>query len=410
MKQLHNNTGYGNFVLTLVQIFLLAAFLVAFGSCKQSGPSVTGKDDRSADTFTPNPKKAEKQEVRTLATGAAAPVFNLPDISGKFYSLDDFSDASVLVVVFTCNHCPTAQAYEDRIISFTKDYKSKDVSVVAIMPNSAFGLLPEECGYSDLDDTYESMIIRAKDKAFNFPYLYDGDDQAVSVKYGPTATPHAFVFDRKRRLVYSGRLDASEKPGTANADDLRKAVDAVLERKPIEEPVNKAFGCSIKWSWKSEWTDKVNKDWAAKSVTLEKIGSKDIATILRNESQKLRLINVWATWCAPCIIEYPELLNLQRMYGNRAFEFISISADKPEKYDETLSFLKQKQSAITNYIFNNPDKYVLIEAIDPGWNGALPYSMLIEPGGKVIYTCQGAVDLLQLKKKIVEHPLLGRYY
>jgi hypothetical protein len=84
MKQLHNNTGYGKIVLAIAQIFLLAAFLVAFDSCKQSGPSIPGKNERSADTFTPNPKKAEKQEVKTLATGAAAPAFNLPDISGKF--------------------------------------------------------------------------------------------------------------------------------------------------------------------------------------------------------------------------------------------------------------------------------------------------------------------------------------
>jgi len=410
MKQPCKNSWKGRIVQIRSQLTFMAVLFIAFGSCKQSDQPSSDKKDQPAGTFTPNPKKSEIQEVKTLATGNSAPDFNLPDISGKFFTLDDFSDAPVLVVIFTCNHCPTAQAYEDRIIAFTKDYKPKDISVVAIMPNSAFGLLPEECGYSDLDDTYESMIIRAKDKAFNFPYLYDGDDQSVAVKYGPTATPHAFVFDSKRRLAYSGRLDTSEKPGTANADDLRKAVDAVLEGKPVEEPVNKAFGCSIKWSWKSEWADKVNKDWAAKTVTLEKTGNKGIASILRNDSQKLRLINVWATWCAPCIIEYPELLNLQRMYGNRAFEFISISADKPDKYDETLSFLKQKQSAIANYIVENPDKYALIEAIDPEWNGALPYSLMVEPGGKIVYKCQGAVDLQELKKKIVEHPLLGRYY
>ena len=102
------------------------------------------------------------------------------------------------------------------------------------MPNSAYSLLPEECAYSDLDDTYESMILRSKDKAFNFPYLYDGDDQAVSIKYGPTATPHAFVFDKKRKLVYAGRLDASEKPGSANAEDLRNAVDAVLQGESVK--------------------------------------------------------------------------------------------------------------------------------------------------------------------------------
>ncbi|MBN1145050.1 MAG: TlpA family protein disulfide reductase, partial [Bacteroidales bacterium] len=121
-------------------------------------------------------------------------------------------------------------------------------------------------------------------------------------------------------------------------------------------------------------------------------------------------INIWATWCGPCVIEYPELINLQRMYGNRNFEFISLSADKPENADQVLEFLQAKHSPIKNYLFNSNDKYALIETINPGWNGALPYSMLIEPGGKVIYSMQGSVNLLELKKKIVEHPLLGRYY
>jgi len=384
--------------------------LVAFSACKRKDAPVADTGEKPAVTFTPNPKKSVHQEVRTLTTGETAPPFSLPDITGKFFTLDDFRDAQVLVIIFTCNHCPTAQAYEDRIIKFTGDYKDRGVSVIAIMPNSAYSLLPEECAYSDLDDTYGSMVLRSNDKAFNFPYLYDGDDQAVSVKYGPTATPHAFVFDKKRLLVYAGRLDASEKPGTANAEDLRNAVDAVLQGESVKNPENKAFGCSIKWSWKSEWTDKVNSDWAAKPIVLEKIDKKGIVELLKNETQKLRLINVWATWCAPCVIEFPELINLQRIYGNRSFEFVSLSADKPEKYDETLNFLKEKHSAVINYIFEKDDKYALIEAVDPQWNGALPYTILIAPGGKVVYTCQGAVDLLELKKKIVEHPMLGRYY
>jgi peroxiredoxin len=410
MKSLQKNQMVYKNATALIGMTLIMAILLVFNACKSKDASVKVTMDNPSETFKPNPKKSEHQEVRTLTAGETAPSFRLPDITGKFYALDDFRNARVLVIIFTCNHCPTAQAYEERIIKFTGDYKAKGVAVVAIMPNSVYGLLPEECAYSDLDDTYESMIIRAKDKAFNFPYLYDGDDQAVSIKYGPTATPHAFVFDKKRRLAYAGRLDASEKPGSANAEDLRNAVDAVLKGDPVKNAETKSFGCSIKWSWKSDWTDKVNKDWAAKSVSLEKINKKGIAELLKNETQKLRLINVWATWCAPCVIEFPDLVNLQRNYGNRAFEFISISADRPEKFKETLDFLKEKHSPVTNFIFNSDDKYALIEAIDPAWNGALPFTLLVEPGGKVAFTCQGAVDLLELKKTIVENPLLGRYY
>jgi thiol-disulfide isomerase/thioredoxin len=268
----------------------------------------------------------------------------------------------------------------------------------------------EECGYSDLDDSYESMVIRASDKKFNFPYLYDGDDGAASVKYGPTATPHAFVFDKNRELVYSGRLDSSEKPGTANAGDLRASVDAIISGKPVPNPVNKAFGCSVKWAWKTDWTDKINADWKNKPVVLEKISGNKVSELVANSSQKLRLINVWATWCGPCVLEYPELINIHRMYADRNFEFISISADKPHAFEKTLEFIKSKHSAVQNFIFETDDTYALIEAIDHGWNGALPFTILAEPGGKVVYSMQGSVKLLELKKAIVDHPLIGRYY
>jgi thiol-disulfide isomerase/thioredoxin len=415
MKRMTEYSGREIALQLTGRLFFSVAVLLAITtlSCKQrdlTGQLAQLEEDSSSGAFVPVPQQVGEHEIHTLEIGAKAVDFSLPDVSGKFYALSDFSESDILVIIFTCNHCPTAQAYEDRIISFTADYKDKGVSVAAIMPNSAFSLLPEECGYSDLDDTYSSMVIRAKDKQFNFPYLYDGDNEAVSIQYGPTATPHAFVFNKNRELVYSGRLDASEKPGSANADDLRAAVDALISGQQVTQPVNKAFGCSIKWAWKTDWTEKVNADWNNKPVTLEKISKSGIAELLANKTEKLRLINVWATWCGPCIIEYPELVNLQRMYGNRKFEFISISADKPEQSDQALEFLKSRHSALQNYIFDSDDKYALIEAIDPSWNGALPYSLLVEPGGKIVYVMQGTVDLLELKKTIVDHPLIGRYY
>jgi thiol-disulfide isomerase/thioredoxin len=389
-----------------VSRLLISFFLVVLITCSCHPDS--GKGGNIA--FKANPQRVEKQEIQTLELGEKAPDFNLPDVSGIYCKLSDFDKAHVLVVVFTCNHCPTAQAYEDRIIRFVKDYKDKNVALVAIMPNSQYALLLEECGYSDLDDTYENMIIRARDKHFNFPYLYDGDNHIVSIKYGPTATPHAFVFNKNRELTYRGRLDNSEKPGTANAEDLRNAVDQTLRGEPVTTPDTKVFGCSIKWAWKTDWADKVNNEWLEKPVTLNKAGIDTIAWLIENHSPKLRLINVWATWCGPCIIEYPELIKINRMYHNRNFEFVSISADNPENTDKVLQFLTTRHSAVQNYLYDGKDKYALINAIDPEWDGALPYSILIEPGGNIVYSMVGAVDLLVLKHAIIENPLMGRYY
>ena len=146
------------------------------------------------------------EEHKTLEIGAQAPDFKLKGIDDKIYSLASFKDANILVIVFTCNHCPTAQAYEDRIIKFTNDYKDKGVAVVAIMPNNPAAIRLDELGYTEMSDSFEEMKIRAKDKHFNFPYLYDGDTQATANAYGPVATPHVFIYEKERKLRYEGRI------------------------------------------------------------------------------------------------------------------------------------------------------------------------------------------------------------
>ncbi len=350
-------------------------------------------------------------EHKTLPIGAAAPDFKLPGVDGKTYSLSSFKEAKILVIIFTCNHCPTAQAYEDRIIQLTKDYRDKGAAVVAIMPNDPKAIRLDELGYTDLSDSFEEMKIRAKEKHFNFPYLYDGETQSVAKAYGPVATPHVFIFDKERKLRYHGRIDDVEKPTkTPNNFDSRNAIEALLNNKEVPVQTTKVFGCSIKWTEKSDWIEKAKEEWANELVSVETINEVGVKNLLQNSSDKLRLINVWATWCGPCVTEFPEFIKMNRMYRGRDFEFISISADDPANKEKVLKFLQKQQASGTNYLFNNDDKYKLIEAIDPNWQGALPYTILVEPGGKIVYAKQGRIDPAEMKKKIVGDQFIGRYY
>ncbi len=351
------------------------------------------------------------EEHKTLAIGEKAPDFNLPGIDGKMYSLSSFEKSKLLVIIFTCNHCPTAQAYEDRMITLVNDYTNKGVAIVAIMPNDPRSVQLSELGYTDLSDSFEEMKTRAAQKKYNFPYLYDGDTETASKAYGPVATPHVFIFDQDRKLRYQGRIDDVEKPTKKpNHLDTRNALDALLAGKAVPVTTTKVFGCSVKWAEKSDWREKTAQQWAKEPVNIETIDEGGIKELIRNNSGKLRLINVWATWCGPCITEYPELITINRMYRGRDFEFISISADEPEKKDKALKFLQQQQSSVKNYIFNIDDKYKLIDAIDPKWQGALPYTILVEPGGKIVYARQGIIDPAEMKKMIVENSYIGRYY
>jgi len=279
------------------------------------------------------------------------------------------------------------------------------------MPNDPKSINLDELGYTDMSDSFGEMKLRAAQKHFNFPYLYDGDSESTAKAYGPIATPHVFIFDKDRKLRYSGRIDDVEKPSkTPNTLDARNAIDAVLAGKEVAVKTTKVFGCSIKWTEKSNWIDNARSEWAKEPVTLKTIDANGLKDLIKNNTDKVRLINVWATWCGPCVVEYPEFITMNRMYRRRDFEFISISADDPSKQNKALKFLQDNQSSSTNYLFNTDDKYKLIEAIDPNWQGALPYTLLIEPGGKIVYSKQGAIDPAELKKAIVDNKYIGRYY
>jgi thiol-disulfide isomerase/thioredoxin len=348
------------------------------------------------------------EEPVTLAIGAPAPDFDLPGVDGRRYSLADFEDAEVLVLIFTANHCPTAQAYEDRILKLHADFKGNEVQIVLVSPNDPLAVRLDEQGWSDLGDTLEDMKIRARDKGFSFPFLYDGETQEMSLKYGPKATPHVFVFDRDRKLRFVGRLDDNEDPSKATTTDTRDAIEAVLAGTPVAVETTKVFGCSIKWAEKRSWVKKGYEDWAEEPVSLETIDTAGIAALVRNDSDKLRLVNVWATWCGPCVIEFPDLVSVHRIYRGRDFEVVTIDADPPEKRDKALAFLKERQASTRNYAFDKGDPYALIDAVDTEWAGNLPHTIVVAPGGDVIYRSDGAFDTLELRRAIVGW--LGRYY
>jgi len=344
----------------------------------------------------------------TLAIGAVAPDFDLPGTDGQRYSLASFEDAEVLVLIFTANHCPTAQAYEERVLKLHADFEGRGVQIVLVSPNDPLAVRLDEQSYSDMGDTLEDMKIRGQDQGFTFPYLYDGETQEMSREYGPTATPHAFVFDKARKLRFLGRIDDNEDPSKATTADTSDAIEAVLAGKAAPVETTKVFGCSIKWSDKRGWVKKGYEEWANEEVTLETIDTAGVEALVRNDSKKLRLINVWATWCGPCVIEFPDLVSVHRIYRGRDFEVVTIDADPPEKNDKALEFLKEQQASTRNYAFDKGDPYALIDAVDTEWPGNLPHTIVVAPGGEVLYRSDGAFDTLEMRKAIVGW--LGRYY
>ena len=346
-------------------------------------------------------------DIKPLAIGSSAPDFDLPGVDGKNHRLADYNDARISIVVFTCDHCPTAQAYEDRIMQLDHDYKNRGVALVAISPNDPQAIRPDELGWTDLSDSLEEMKIRAKNKNFQFPYLYDGETQKTSAAFGVLATPHVFIFDADRKLRYQGRIDNSD-IHEVTSHEARDAMDALLAGKPVPVETTRVFGCSTKWSEKRPTVEAYQKHWDAESVTIDTIDADSLRKLAANDTDQLLLVNVWATWCGPCVHELPDLSLIHHLYRMRPFRLVTISTDEDTAKDDALAVLKKARVSSQNYIYTGTDHDKMAEALDPKWDGPVPYTVLIAPGGEVLYRHTDEIDVVQLKRVISD--ALGRTY
>jgi peroxiredoxin len=359
-------------------------------------------------------------DIHDLQIGDPAPDFALPGIDGKTHRLSDYKNGKLLMIAFLSNHCPTSHGAEARMKKLIADTQSKGLVFVAINPNHPDGLSIDELGYSKYSDGFEDMKKYAAENAFSFPYLYDGDSQAVAKAYGCLATPHIFLFDAGRKLRYKGRFDDSqyEDPATVKSSDARNAVEALLAGQAVPVPITKPHGCSTKWLSKKEGITVRMDKWDKTPVEVESIDAAGVSGLRKGGTKNVRLFNVWATWCVPCVAEFPELVLTSRKFDMRNFEFISISVDEPKDAPKVKAFLEKNHAGLSDrlkksvkaegrksnsYVFSGGSQEDLMKALDPEWPGGLPHTILLDESGKVLWRHNGPVDGDELRSAVLKH-------
>jgi len=337
----------------------------------------------------------------TLVLGSAAPAFSLPGIDGQTHSLDEYKAAKVLVIVFTCDHCPTAQLYETRLKKLVEEYKGQSVQFVMIEPNDPEAVRLDELAWTDVGDSLEDMKIRAAYRHFNFPYLYDGATQATANAYGPKATPHVFIFDKERKLRFEGRIDNNQRESLATTHDARDAIDALLADKLVALAHTGVFGCSTKWKSKIASGAEYLKKVEAEPVKLEDATAEDLKKLRANPTGKFLLVNFWATWCGPCVVEFPDLETTYRMFRTRDLDMVTVAANMPDERAGVMKFLEKQHATSRNLIFASTDTYAMQAAFDPKWESGVPYTVLLAPDGTVLYHQVGDLDVMALRRAIL---------
>jgi peroxiredoxin len=336
-----------------------------------------------------------------LPIGAPAPDFALPGVDGKVHKLSEYGGSRILAIVFECNHCPTSQLYEGRIEKLYQDYKDKGLTLVAINPNNPKSVRYDELGYTDITDSLAEMKVRAQFRHFQWPYLYDGETQAVSTKFGVVATPHIYLFDKDRKLQYQGRIDDNQREDLVKSEDARRAIDAMLAGQPVPVAETKAFGCTTKWMSKATGVEEEMTKIQATPVELTAATADDVKKVRANGTDKPVLVYVWSTACASCGGQMPDFMATYWMYHKeRGFNVVTIAADPESKHDAALAVLKKQYLPGPNLQFAG-DHAALQSALGVTFKAGSPLTLVVAPDGRLLYQKEGKADMIQARRIIL---------
>ncbi len=307
------------------------------------------------------------------------------------HSLDEYASSKLLAIVFTCDHCPVAQMYEKRIKQLSADYQDRGVALVAINPNDPKAVHLSEMGHTDMGDTPAEMKLRAEYRHFNFPYLSDGATQSVA-------------------LQYEGRIDSNSREDLATKHEARDALDALLSDRPVAVSSTPAVGCSTKWAYKEAGAKAEIGASEKEPVNVEMVSVDQLKALRANTgTRRLLLVNFWATWCEPCLAEFPELQKMVRMYRKRAMDIVTVSINAPDEKDFVLKFLKEQHAINRNLLFSGNDAADAVAAFGADWSGGVPFTVLIGMNGELLFKTQGTMNALEVKRAVLRNLTDDRY-
>ena len=337
-----------------------------------------------------------------LSIGASAPAFSLPGIDGKVHKLADYNSAKVFAVAFLCNHCTESQLYESRLQKLADDYRDKGLALIAIEADNPVAVPTEDLAYTDAGDSLADMKERATYQRLTFPYLYDGEAQAATKLYGATLAPQIFIFDQSRKLRYQGRIDDNTQQSQAKTYYAKDAIEALLTGTPIATASVPPTCCALH-SNATAATIKLEKGrQEAEPVIIRLAGVEELKKLRANEAGKMLLVNFYATWCGPCVSEFPDIVATARMYHSRGLQLTTVSSNEPAEQADVLKFLqKMHASPTTNLLFATTDTYALQAAFDPNMGAGVPFTVLIAPNGDILYQEVGALDMMKLRRAIL---------
>ncbi len=321
-----------------------------------------------------------------VTVGQPAPDFELKDTAGKAHSLKAYRGQTV-VIGFVGTKCPIANAYITRMNGIAAEYKTKNVVFLGINSN--------------VNEPLKLVREHAARAKYVFSILKD-DGNTIADSFGASVTPEMYIIDGAGVLRYHGRVDNASDEKRVERHDLRAALDEMLAGKAISKADLKAFGCVIKRAGVTE-TKALQKPMKAPATAspVALLKPADFSKLRADSQGKVLLLNFWATWCAPCVAEFPEFVMIDKNYRAKGVRMVSISTDeKSDLEGAVIPFLKKQKAEFESFLSDANDPQELIDVVDKNWSGALPATFVFDKQGKLVFTKYGIIDREELLKAL----------
>ena len=335
------------------------------------------------------------------ADPSSLPEFELLGTNGLTYRSEDLKAKKIVCLVMLSNHCKISQRFEYLINEISEKMKQNDSILIAISPNNENAIIPDELAYSEVGDSYEEMKIRSINNRYTFPYLYDGEKQVVAKQLGSKSTPHGYLFDRKRKLVFSGKIGDYNKPTDIKESDLfKKYLDCLNDEDP-KITHTKVHGTSIKFTEDIFMADRIKKRYANETVTLRYIDEKTLKFFIEHLKGSPTIFHIWSSSVNGFRQNLIELSSIYKIFRKRGFRLLTICVDPDKTETEIKTQLERAQLSAVNLCLKGSEVGSLMKFVPIESKSTVPFTILFGNEGNHLYSTVGGIDTLRCKKLIV---------
>lgn len=329
--------------------------------------------------------------------------FSLMGVDYKTYTNKDLNGLNGTLLVFLSNHCKFSQTFQQFLVHSNRKWNNQGIKLIAISPNHEKAILPDEMAFSEVGDSFEEMVLRAKTQNYNFAYIYDGKNQIITKSIETKITPSAYLFDSQGELVYSGRIGDHEMPNDYEKSELHQNIVKLINKEKVEYNRTKIHGTAIKFKKDIRFAENLAKRYAEETIRLNYADERKLNFFIEQETNYPRFFYVWSLENNPDVTRENliKISTVYKIFRKRGIKVFTVCICKPEDQSKVLEILKQTQLSSLNFYTGGTEVSKLVTLRSQEGKRITPFCRIIQGDNSLAYGKNDLLDIKVLKREFL---------